>query len=310
MEDFKYDVAFSFTQQDESLATELFTLLEGGLRCFLYSEAQKELAARNGEDMLQSVYEKDSRVVVILYREEYGNTKWTRIEETAIRNRGFEEGYDFVVLIPMHKKVGSPKWLPRNRLWVGLERWGIESAASVIEAKVQEAGGTVLELSMADIAAEKEKKIADAKERERRKTVQNAELEINTLNEELQSQMGEIEKKLFNWKLKIRKNQRNSYDVFYYGFTLSIYWYQQNTNFLEGSSLSVRIINGSLDEHGNLSDPYSDNTLVETESYNYEINEFNEPGWLSKKTQFFTTKKLVYYWLSLLISVISDKRTS
>ena len=142
-EEFKYDVAFSFTEQDEQLAYTLYSLLKDRLSCFIYSEEQKKLAGGDGENLFNSVYSKESRVVVILFRQEYGKTKWTRIEETAIRNRGYEEGYDFVILIPTEKQVAPPKWLPKIRLWVGLERWGIESAAVVIEARVQEFGGTV-----------------------------------------------------------------------------------------------------------------------------------------------------------------------
>lgn len=54
---------------------------------------------------------------------------------------GYEEGYDFVLFAPLAKPPAVPKWLSKNRIWIGLERWGIEDVASIIEARIQEAGG-------------------------------------------------------------------------------------------------------------------------------------------------------------------------
>jgi hypothetical protein len=36
-------------------------------------------------DQFSKVFGEESRVVAILYREQWGQTKWTRIEETAIK---------------------------------------------------------------------------------------------------------------------------------------------------------------------------------------------------------------------------------
>jgi hypothetical protein len=87
------------------------------------------------------VFGQEARMVVVLYRGNWGQTPWTRIEETAIRNRAYNEGYDFVKFIPVDEPGSVPKWLPQNRLWIGLKRWGIAGAASVIEARVEEFRG-------------------------------------------------------------------------------------------------------------------------------------------------------------------------
>jgi len=141
--EFKYDVAFSFLAVDEGLALDLGNVLRNRLSVFVYSERQKDLAGKDGEAAFGAVFGQDSRVVVILYRKGWGQTKWTRIEETAIRNRGFEEGYDFVILVALEPHPEIPRWLPKNRLWVGFDRWGIDGAAAAIEARVQEVGGAV-----------------------------------------------------------------------------------------------------------------------------------------------------------------------
>ncbi|MGJ4748719.1 hypothetical protein ACQV5M_20325, partial [Leptospira sp. SA-E8] len=90
MQDYKYNVAFSFLAQDEPVATQLANLLQDRHSVFLYSREQERLAGRDGESAFNEVFSKEARVVVILYRQGWGKSPWTRIEETAIRNRAFE----------------------------------------------------------------------------------------------------------------------------------------------------------------------------------------------------------------------------
>jgi hypothetical protein len=138
--DYEYDVAFSFTAQDEALATQLNDLVSDRLKTFLYSERQKELAGTDGQTTFSDVYGKNARIVVILYRKEWGQTRWTGVEMNAIRTRAFEHGFDFTVFIPVEPSPNTPAWLPPTRLYVGLDRWGVEGAAAVIEQRVIDAG--------------------------------------------------------------------------------------------------------------------------------------------------------------------------
>ena len=152
-ESFRYDIAFSFLAQDEAVAVQLNDLLHGRFSTFLYSERQKELAGRDGEIAFNEVFATDARSVVVLYRDGWGQTPWTRIEETAIRNRAHSEGYDFCLFVPLGDKATVPRWLPRNRLWIGFERWGANGAAAVIEARVADLGGNPHIETLEDFAA-------------------------------------------------------------------------------------------------------------------------------------------------------------
>jgi hypothetical protein len=164
--DFEYDVAFSFLGQDESVATELTDVLSGRVKTFLYSKQQEQLGGTDGEKTFKAVFGEKSRFVVILYRDAWGTTPWTRIEETAIRNRGHDEGYDFAHLVPMDKPPTTPKWFPKNRLWLGLERWGVASTAAVIEARSQELGGTPHQETLEERAARQARAVEFKAERE------------------------------------------------------------------------------------------------------------------------------------------------
>lgn len=163
---YQYDVAFSFVAQDEPLTTELADQFEGRLKVFLYSRKQEQLAGTDGEKSFNAVFSEQSRLVVVLYRDGWGQTPWTRIEETAIRNRAFEHGYGFVMFIPLDDTPSVPKWLPRTQLWIGLKRWGVPGAASVIDARIQEMGGEPTDETIEHRAARVERSVSFAKTRE------------------------------------------------------------------------------------------------------------------------------------------------
>jgi len=131
-QDYKYDVAFSFLAEDEGLATEINDIFEGRLSTFIYSRRQGELAGTDGEITLNSVFGSEARTVFVLYRKGWGETPWTRIEQTAIRNRAYDQGYDFVMVAPLEKPPTVPQWLPKTQIWIGLERWGVEGAAIAV----------------------------------------------------------------------------------------------------------------------------------------------------------------------------------
>jgi hypothetical protein len=155
--DFQYDIAFSFTTEDEGVATQINDLLQDRYRTFLYSKAQEKLAGTDGEETFNAVFKDEARSVAVLLRPEWGTTRWTRIEQTAIRNRGFEHGYDFATFIVTEPGTPPPGWLPRTRIWYDLQRFGLEGAASVLAARIQEHGGAGVEETLADKAARLER---------------------------------------------------------------------------------------------------------------------------------------------------------
>lgn len=303
---FEYDVAFSFAQKDETLAYSIYTLLKDRLKCFIYSEEQKKLAGTDGETSFNQVFSKDSRIVVIFHSQDWGNTNWTRIEETAIKNKGFDEGYDFVILIPTDKTVNPPKWLPKTRLWVGLERWGIESAASVIEARVQEFGGQIKELTVVEKLAQIDEKIKQKRKVEQLLLSPDGakigEQEFFKLKSEFESTVNEIKDKLDDWHLVIMNNQFQGINIWSYDHCLTLQW-------CNNYSLIT------------LSDGYYDKNIRKIDySYNYkqilivrkqfDINEFGQNGWSDKDTKknFITTKRLVDKCLDHFFEIVQKHR--
>jgi hypothetical protein len=152
IEEFEYDVAFSFNALDEGVATQLNDLLSPRLKTFIYSERQREIAGTDGQESFSKVYGKTSRLVVVLFRPEWGETPWTRIERDAIKNRSLNDGWDFTTFVPTVERPQMPPWLPQTRLYVGLQRWGMEAAAAAIEARATERGSSPREETVAERA--------------------------------------------------------------------------------------------------------------------------------------------------------------
>lgn len=309
--EYEYDVAFSFTQKDEELAIKLYKLLSIRLRCFIYTEEQKRLAGRDGEEVFNLVFSKQSRIVVIIYRNDYGKTKWTRIEEYAIRNRGFDHGYDFVLLIPLDSPVKGPDWLPKNKIWIGLERWGIESAASVIEARVQDSVGTLIIESIADIAAKEVRLLREKKERKLRITLENCLIEIPKIIQLIEEQVNDIKFKAPDWRIIVKKNKQGIFNIISYDYYLTFQFYQQFTNSLTGAFLRVALIEGYLDENGYTSHPFNDSMIKKSVKLKYDIDHIDQIGWSDEETgkNFMTSKKLVEFWIGKLIEYGSKKRS-
>src|SRR5437763_1740979 len=81
---FDYDVAISFVNSDLGFATELRVGLSDGLRVFLYTDRQEDVAGTDGLESFRAVFRHRSRLVVIVHRSGWGETPWTRVECEAI----------------------------------------------------------------------------------------------------------------------------------------------------------------------------------------------------------------------------------
>lgn len=132
------DVAFSLLAQDQGIAEQLSDRLREKLRVFLWTEAQKDMAGKNGVALLNELYERRAQLVVVLYRKGYAETRFTRLEESAITSKGLNDGWSRVFLISLDGT--KPSWIPASRLWFGLDTFGLDVAAETIEARFAELG--------------------------------------------------------------------------------------------------------------------------------------------------------------------------
>lgn len=136
------DVAITFLNQDLGFAQELSDRLGNALSVFVYANRQEELAGTDGLESFREVFRHRAKLVVILHREEWGNTKWTRIEELAIKDRFLNEGPEFLFLIAMGD-AQPPRWLPEQLIRFSSRDFPVTEAIGAIKAKALELGSVV-----------------------------------------------------------------------------------------------------------------------------------------------------------------------
>lgn len=302
---YKYDVALSFLKEDEELAFRINDLIQDRVKTFIYSKQQEKIAGTDGEETFNKVFGTEARIVVVLYREGWGKTPWTRIEETAIRNRAFEEGYDFVIFIPLDKPPTVPKWLPKTQIWIGLDRWGIEGAASVVEARVQQAGGTPYEETAVEKAKRFEREITAEENRrnflESEQGVQTANEHINILFNELEKLSEEISAE--NTKFKFKKERKDElFTISIYGLNLKVQWFYKYRNTLRDSHLYVQLHFGYR----------NDSSLLKDIQYDFDRKTNSLLGWqqIGSDKGFFTSSQLAQECIKLLLNHVRELRLS
>lgn len=149
--EFEYDVAFSLLDQDETLAAEIDEQIKYELKTFLYTRKQKESLGKDGFKTLSETFEKDSRIVVVLFREGYGGTKWTKVEEKSIATRVFNnlQSVEFIVFVRLDQSP-FPHWFKNTDFYFNINNYSIEQLAGAIKYKVENFGGVIKEESFLD----------------------------------------------------------------------------------------------------------------------------------------------------------------
>lgn len=247
MPDYLYDIALSFLAQDEPIATQLADQFEGRLKVFLYSRKQEQLAGKDGELIFNDVFAKQTRVVVVLYRQGWGDSPWTRIEQTAIRNRAYEEGYNFTLFIPLEDRPSLPPWVPKTQLWIGLQRWGVPGAASVIDARVQELGGAPREETLEDRAARLERAVNFEAFRSSYfrspEGIQAADVAYEQIVEQIATQVPILQNSAPSLQFEV-KRQNRILVVLGSGPALQLEWSRRYSNALDEALVDVSIWRG------------------------------------------------------------------
>jgi hypothetical protein len=299
--------------QDEALATELNDLLQDRLKTFLYSKSQEEIAGKDGEEIFGRVFSEEARVVVVLYRTGWGKTPWTRIEETAIRNRAFEQGYDFTIFIPLDDVPSMPKWVPKNRLWIGLKRWGTNGAAGAIEARVQEHGGEPHEETVIERAARLKRSLEfEEKRREFRYSfegVRVANLEFDKLNGEIIRLIEEVNRAGSGIELRAANRSDREIMISGLGLWLSVQWKCSGNNSIDDAELRLDLWDGDP----SLPDIVRGTTLEKLgeAQFSFDIVPTGEYLWIASSSgRSFSSKVMSSYIVKYYLEKIQETHKS
>lgn len=139
----KYDVAISFLHKDETLASAISARLSEQFNVFVYSKRQEELAGTNGLESFREAFLAKSRLVVVLYREGWGSTPFTRVEQQAITDRFLEDGWEFLLFVMLNDSDQPPKWLPRSEIRLSFQQYGFEQLVGAVKVRANKLGSTI-----------------------------------------------------------------------------------------------------------------------------------------------------------------------
>lgn len=183
--DKKYDVAISLCKQDLDLARKIIAHLNPGLKVFFYEDRQEELISKSGPEEFGKIFKEESRVVVILSRNEWSESFYTEIERNAIIDRTSvkNEGYNFLMVIPVEIDE-TPSWYPSTRIYLDPRRFTIADLAKFIEFKVSEEGGIIKQITVEDRYNNLLEKI---EEKKKKVLLQESQGAIALAKEELQT---------------------------------------------------------------------------------------------------------------------------
>lgn len=291
---YEYEVAFSFLQQDEALAYQINDIIHDRYKTFIYSEHQKELIRSDGTEKFRIVFEENTRIVIVLYRESWGNTFWTRVEEGAIKRRAFEESPDFTIFVSLDGQ--KPSWLSKTQIWYDFDRFGIKPLAAIIEKRIVEYGGHIREESIIDQATRQKRKILYQKELEEylmsKDGYDDGIKEVVSLLTLAESNIIKISGLGLLFGTSKKANQY--YTIYGLKIGLKFNWKIKYRDSLSESTLEIFIADG--DYYNN--NPNRAGNIFFKEEYVFYRNEGNTFGWVVKtgKSDFKTTESLVNYW--------------
>jgi hypothetical protein len=257
---YPYDVAISFMAIDETLANEIFELLSPRLRTFVYSKRQEQLAGRDGDEAFRDVFLRQARIVVILFRNGWGETPFTLIEQEALRDRAHNEGWRFSLFVAVEERPNMPAWLSERKLYYGLPRFGIAGLAGAVESLFVEAGGESSPDTVAERAARADRQIQFESDRasffRSDAGVRAADQEFDAIADEILSIAGAVAANNKNLPLSGEK-RRTVYgesSVYVQGprRCLSVVWHREYANDLEHSYLELCIWQGSAPLYGQM----------------------------------------------------------
>jgi hypothetical protein len=304
------EVGFSFLKQDEAIAYYLNDHIQDRLSTFIYSKKQEELGGTDGEKKFNKVFYEECRVVVVLYRDSWGESPWTRIEETAIKNRAFDKGWDFLLFVNLDPSSTLPTWIPRTYIWLDYQRFKTEGAIAVIEQKVKETGGITRQETIAD-TAERLKRLRTAeKEREAFLRSQDAVREANYELQKIVEKLKEI--KLIiedpSTHLNLATSERPRPPMYEFGHSGYYLCFNNSSGFdygIESGVLKVTLYEKSGHEHFDYKEQ-----VHKQSNYGFDRDLIGNNGWSDHKTgkDFLTTDELIDKWVKQFINDIGKRK--
>lgn len=209
----KYDIAISYLSRDEELAYAIYTELGQVFKIFIYTQHQKELAGGNGVELLRNIFTERTNLIVILHREGWGKSEWTKTEELDIQEFGLKNRWEGILLVNLDDSK-KPKWFPGPLFSLDFPKYGFQELIGVIKSRAQERGSEIKSVTAVEKAKilEMRREFANRKEQflHSEDGANEASKEVRKLFEEIEKICAEINSGTVRFEFN-KKNDCNYY---------------------------------------------------------------------------------------------------
>lgn len=308
---YKYDIAFSFLSESGQIARELQQRLNPNLRVFVYFDKQEDLVGTDGFESFRQIFYEESRLVVVIYKNGWGETPWTRVEEAAIKDRCLTKGWAGLLFIMADSKDSPPIWLPQTNIRLHLQDYGMEQAVGAIKALVESLGGQLLKETAIDRAKRLQgelgfranrRKLLSSDEGVREATKEALKIHggIRALIEKIRAESG---------ALTVEAGSDDEKTVLTTGrVSLVVYWRPSYSNTLEHSPLLVREFNGRvlLPEQRGKSHLISEPDLLTEHEFDPDLTSDQGWCWHSRfaPQRYFSSMEVAEHCVRLFLDLI------
>ncbi|MGE5110551.1 MAG: TIR domain-containing protein [Acidobacteriaceae bacterium] len=296
----KYDVAISFLAPDEPIASALDQELRKSLSVFFFPRKQDELAGTDGMETMRKPF-LNANVMVVLYRERWGKTKWTAIEEMAVKESCFNGNWNRLMFVVLDKNSKIPGWIPQSHVRYNYEDFGEEQLLGAIKSRAVENGSIPTELTPAKRAEQLKADDlyrADKSQMDTFEGIAAILREVETLFREIERQCSEVNSSYegqiqCEWVMKPREIDQSC--VLTDGFVgMVVLWTQPYTNTLSKSNLSIKQYNQGLILPSNLGNRVyvRHPEPIYEEEFKPELSRSRQYGWTKDDERFMSSNAL------------------
>ncbi len=309
---FKYDVAISFLVQDISLAKALYDRLSEGLEVFFFPRSQEELAGTDGLESMRVKFRDESRLNVVLYRPKWGNTPWTAVEATAIKDSCLATAFRSLFFFVVEPTQELPTWLPETHVRFNYSDFPLDQAVGAIKLRVQERGGhytPITPIRKAEILKAKGEFRSDKARMSSDEGRNMVFAKVEELFDEVRKHCDEVNAAgdvQIRYAAHLRRGDREqSCTITNDRVSLRVFWYQPYSNSLDTAFLGVNEFNQGLlipPGHLHLVTP----EVIHDEKLLPDLSPARDYGWTfeRKPERFISSKELANHCVLQLLDLI------
>jgi hypothetical protein len=301
-----FDIAISFLHEDLGTATLLRDALAESFEVFIYTKKQEELAGTDGLESFRSVFRQRSRLVVVLLRERWGTTPWTRVEMEAITDRFLAEGPGFLFVVMM-EQCTPPKWIPDKLIRFSLADFGMEQAVGAIKARALEQGGELHRPTAAFLAERAQRRAQFAATREKafrsHEGVREAAAEAARVMEHIQERVNEAVEAAPGLGIEFSANQ-GSVIARTQGVSVGCGYRNHIVNVLDEARLFLRDFRGHVILPGENAYYRIEPKELKVTEYTPELTEEHGWCWRSKSGDVYTSSEIARLFVERFFDLV------